>query len=68
MINPTSVRVPAALRARLSARATAEGRTLSNLMIVLLDDALAARTATLPPAEHLFIRRLRETCAAEDTP
>ncbi len=43
MSKPLSVRIPDELRDRLEVLATAERRSVSNLVTVLLEDALAAR-------------------------
>ncbi len=45
MPNPLSIRMPDDLRARLDDLATSERRTLSNLVVVLLEEALADRAA-----------------------
>jgi hypothetical protein len=42
---PTSVRFPADLRQQVAERAAAERRTFSNLVVFLVEDGLAARTA-----------------------
>ena len=45
MSNSLSVRIPDDLRGRLDALAATERRTVSNLVVVLLEEALAARAS-----------------------
>ena len=43
MANPVSIRLPDDIRARLDDLAQAERRSLNNLIVVLLEEALSAR-------------------------
>lgn len=43
MSSPMSIRIPGPLRARLTRAAAAEYRSLSNLVVVLVEQALAQR-------------------------
>ncbi len=45
MPHPISIRIPEDLKARLEALAAEERRSLSNLINILLEDALAEREA-----------------------
>jgi CopG-like RHH_1 or ribbon-helix-helix domain, RHH_5 len=52
MAKPTSVRFPEPLRERLSARAAAERRTFSNLVVLLSAAALDARGDSMPTEDR----------------
>lgn len=44
----TAARLPKPLRARIATMARAEKRTISSMMAILLDEAVASRTASPP--------------------
>jgi hypothetical protein len=58
----TSIRFPAPPREQLESRATAEGRTLSNLVVTLLAPAITTRTEQVP-TEATFRETFTEAAA-----